>query len=347
MRNADLYVYVGIDPAAESFTATLCLGPQRFQSAAQPFANTGEGIAAFAPRLEAQLEAQGARAAHSLIGIENTGVYSEVLCYALHERGYRLSLLDPAKIWKAFPKGQAKSDALDSRKVAEYAWRYADSLTLWQPQPVILEQVRVILSTREQLVEQKIATQNARHALARKVIQTPAANQALETTLAHLQAQIQRLEAELKRLIRSHPTLLHGVNLLLSAPGVGWLLAAHFLVLSEGFTRIPRYRSLAQYLGISPNEHTSGTSVRKRGRSRRYGPSMIRKLLHLAARSLSTHEASARQYFQEKTAQGKEKRLVLNNIANKLVKRLCAMLRDGTPYMRDHRPVAPSRLALA
>lgn len=335
--------YVGIDPSSESFTAALYRGPNACTAAPGAFSNTREGILLF----EQWLERQQVHAAEAMICVENTGVYSEVLCYQLHERGHRLALLDPRKIWKAFPDGQPKNDPLDSRKIAEYGSRYADTLQLWQPQAVIVEQIRVILSTREQLVQQKTATQNTRSTLARKVIQTPAANRALEATLAHLKEQVEGLEEELKRLIRSQPSLLQGATLLMSAPGVSWLLSAHFIVLTRGFEEIPSYRRLAQYLGISPNEHTSGTSVRKRPRSRRYGPATARKLLHLAARSLRTHDRQARQYFLEKIAEGKPKSLVLNNIANRLLKQLCAMLRHRTNYIEGHRSVNPRLLALA
>lgn len=330
-------IYVGIDPSSESFTAAPYPG-----TTTQSFANTQQGIDAFVHWLQSQgLPQQEVR-----ICVENTGVYAEVLCYQLHESGFALSLLDPRRVWKAFGDGQPKSDPLDSRKIAEYGARYADQLQRWQPQDVLVEQIRVLLSTREQLVQQKTATHNARSTLARKVIQTPVANQALEATLAHLKAEIVCLEEELKRLIRSHPTLLQGATLLMSAPGVGWLLSAQFLVLTEGFREIPPYRRLAQYLGISPNEHTSGTSVRKRPRSRRYGPSAARKLLHLAARSLRTHDRASRHYFLRKTAEGKPKGLVLNNIANQLLKRLCAMLRTQTPYLPNYRSINPRLLAL-
>lgn len=336
-------IYVGIDPAAESFTAALHAPPPEAAVAARSFPNTPAGIDTFMQ----WLRSQGLQSDRVQVCVENTGVYAELLCYQLHASGYRLSLLDPRKVWKAFGDGQPKSDPLDSRKIAEYAFRYADQLRLWQPQELLVEQLRVILSTREQLVQQKTATQNTRSTLARKVIQTPAANRALEATLALLKEQIAALEEELKRLIRSHPTLLQGATLLMSAPGVSWLLSAHFLVLTRGFTEIPRYRTLAQYLGLSPNEHTSGTSVRKRPRSRRYGPSTARKLLHLAARSLRTHDREARHYFLRKTAEGKPKSLVLNNIANQLLKRLCAMLRSRTPYIAGYRSLDPRQVALA
>jgi transposase len=343
MRKEMSEPYVGIDPASETFAASVFYSPSQVKAARTAFENSPEGISAF----EAWLQSEEITPEQVHICIENTGVYGETLCYELHARGYRISLLDARSVQKAFSDGQPKTDLLDARKIAEYGFRYADKLKIWQPRSEIVEQVHVILRTREQLVEQKTATRNARFSLSRKPIQTPAANRALEDTIEHLQVQVDALEAELKRLIRSHPTLMKGVGLLLTAPGVGWLLAGHFVVLTQGFSEPPKYRSLAQYLGIAPNDHESGTSVRKIPKSRRYGPRTIRKLLHLAARTLRTHNPSFKQYFLEKTARGKNKTLVLNNIANKLLRRLCAMLRTQTPYVQGHISIDPRFLALA
>lgn len=335
-------VYVGIDPAAESFTASYLVKPGISRTAPKPFNNAEEGIAG----LEAWLRSEDIDLSQVHFCIENTGVYSELIAYQLHRQKYALSLLDPRTIWKAFGDGLPKNDPLDSRRVAEYGFRYADKLRLWEPQEVIVEQISVILSTREQLVHQKTAASNSRSTLARKAIQTPVANEALDATIAHLKAQIDALTDELKRLIRSQPTLMQGATILMSAPGVSWLLSGHLIVITRGFTDIPSYRALAQYLGIAPNEHSSGTSVRKRDQSRGYGPPAIRKLLHLAARSRGTHHPRHARYYQEKVAAGKPKRLVLNNIANKLLKQLCAMLRSGTRYNPEHRSINP-RYALA
>ncbi|HLA64850.1 MAG TPA: transposase, partial [Rhodothermales bacterium] len=142
-------------------------------------------------------------------------------------------------------------------------------------------------------------------------------------------------------LIGGHPTLAAGAALLVGVPGVGLLLASQMLVLTSGFTAVPAYRSLAQRLGVAPNAHESGRSVRGRPRSRGYGPPAVRKLLHLAARSLRTHEGRARSYYEEKVGSGKAKRLVLNNLANRLLRVMCAVLRDGTPYRAGHVSLSP------
>ena len=329
--------FIGIDAGSETFTAC-AVTAEALVRVPEQFANDADGIVA----LKRWLDAAGLKKAETLVCVENTGVFTEALCYELHGMGYEVVLLDPYKVWKAFAEG-AKTDPLDSQKIAEYAHRYLDRLALWRPREAIVEQVKVLLRTREQLVEQKGAAQNSLKMLLRKYIQTPAANAALERTVSHLKVEILDIEAEIHRLIRSNPTAAQMVALLMTAPGVGHLLASHLFVLTGGFTRELSYRSLAQYLGIAPNERQSGTSTR-RARSRGYGPSTMRKLLYLAAWSVRQHNDYYRRYFFRKVAEGKPKQLVLNNLANRLLRVLCAMINRREPYIENYRSVQPMLL---
>lgn len=326
--------FVGIDPASESFVASVFTAPDRPLVGPREFANDQGGIEALADWLAEKTVSEDV-----LICVENTGVYSEVLCYELHRQGFDLVLLDPHAVWKAFDEDR-KTDALDSRRIAEYGFRYRDRLELWTPQEAVVEQIKTLLTTREQLVEQKTAAQNARHSLRHKAVQTPAANEALEKTTEHLATQIEAIEEAIRNLIDQHPTMAQMVAIVTSAPGAGLLLGAHLLVLTSGFTEPPRYRKLAAYLGICPNAYQSGKHE-KTPTSRGYGPSMVRKLLHLAARSVRTHTDRFRRYFHRKRAEGKPKMLVLNNIANKLLRVLCGMIKNRQPYIEDHISVHP------
>ena len=330
--------FVGIDPASESFMASVFTTPDGPSAGPQSFTNDPSGFVA----LQDWLTDNDVPREDALICIENTGVYSEALSYELDRQDFELVLLNPREVWKAFDD-ERKTDELDSQRIAEYGYRYRDRLNLWEPHEAVVEQIRTLLATREQLVQQKTATQNARQALSRKAIQTPPANDALDKTTGHLAGQIDAIEKAIRELINQHPTMAQMVAIVASAPGVGELLAAHMLVLTEGFTEEPRYRKLASYLGICPNEHQSGKR-RKKPTSRRYGPSIVRKLLHLAARSVKTHEDRFKKYFHRKRQEGKPKMLVLNNIANKLLRILCGMIKNKQPYIEDYQSVHPRLL---
>ncbi|MCP3702555.1 MAG: IS110 family transposase [Alteromonas sp.] len=270
-------------------------------------------------------------------------MYSELLLYELSRTPWPLALLEPVKI---HPKKQRpKTDDIDSAKIAEYAWRYCDKLTLWKPHEAIVEHVKVLLTTREQLVKQRTALSNTRTSLKRKYIQTPTANDVVDSLVDQLASKINKLETEIKRLIRAHPTLAQAVALVMTAPGVGLLLAANLLVITEGFTAPISYSKLAKHLGIAPLPFQSGSSVNYPARSRGKGPKRVRKLLHLAARSMVTHKDEFKHYYARKLAQGKPAKLVLNNVSNRLLRIVCSMLKNNKPYIEGYASVNPRLLS--
>ena len=211
----------------------------------------------------------------------------------------------------------------------------------------VLEQVRVLLTAREQFTGQKIANVNALKALERKTITTRIAIQAYEQAITRLTQNIKEIDQEIKRLVKQDDSFNRMITAITSTPGIGMLLAANLVVMTSGFARTRNHKKIASYTGISPIEHSSGTSVYRRPRSRRYGPSRMRKLLYLAAMSVSTHDAAFRRYYLRKVAEGKPKRLVLNNIANKLLKVVCALVRSESAYIPNYTSSQPLLLRRA
>ena len=160
--------------------------------------------------------------------------------------------------------------------------------------------------------------------------------------------QIARIDKELSKLIKQDPQILQKANHLKSIRGYGMLLAAHLLVITENFTKIQKSKRLASFVGIVPYQNKSGASVFKRAKIRYFGPGPSRKLLRLAAQSVATHDVTFRGYYLRKLAQGKaNKALVLNNIVNKLLKVACAMVRNNTRYIKEHRSIHPMYLKSA
>jgi len=335
--------FVGFDIASESFT--LAVGTMPWQLLHQPvtFPNTQEG---FRQCLDWLTQRQ-CTPDTSLLCLEATGVYGEAMTYFFTSKGYPLVLEHPLKVKRAFDPSGRKTDAVDSKQIAEYAVRFLDELHFWKPPVECLEQMDTLLATRERYVTQRTATQNALTALLRKHVRTPLAEQLHQQTLEHLKDSIQAIDAEMAQLIDQDQGFREKVALLRSIPGVGLLLAAHLCVHTEGFTQALQPKPMAAYLGICPLEHTSGTSVYRPAQSRHFGPSRMRKLLYLASLSLRTHQATFKHYFLRKVAEGKSKRLVLNNIANKLVRLICAVLRDGKPFVPNYVSVNPNLLTNA
>jgi transposase len=334
---------VGVDVGAETFAAAVLRDAKDAGAVKHSVANSAEGF----EDLVAWLGERGVSQENAAVCLEATGVYGEALCYYLSSRGYQVAVESPLKVKRSFAQSAPKNDTVDARQIAEYAHRFYDELEWWTPPTVVVEQVRVLLSAREQFTAQRVANVNARKALHHKVITSLKAEEAYEQAIAQLSENIQEIDRELKRLIKEDDSFHRLIQRLTSTPGIGMLLAANLVVLTNGFARTQNHKQIASYAGICPLEHTSGTSVYRRPRSRQYGPPRIRKLLYLAAMSVSVHNAQFRAYYLRKVAEGKPKRLVLNNIANKLLKVVCALVRSETIYIPNYTSVRPTLLRSA
>lgn len=331
------FYFIGIDIAKETLVASIYRKPNEPVLTKEDIPNNPKGY----DQLLLWLQENKIDKTNCQICMEATGVYSQKIAYYLLIQGYQVSVESPLKVKRAFHPAGHKTDPVDSRQIAEYAFRFSDQLIPWQPKEELLEKIRQLLSVREQFTKQKVAIKNAMGAYSQQTVQVKLINKAHKETLAQLEKQITRIDKELDKLIKQDPDISRKFNDLNSIPGFGMLLSAHLLVMTENFSKIKDYKPLAAFIGIVPYQYQSGTSIRRKDSIRHYGPLASRKLLRLAAQSVATHDATFRGYYLRKLDQGKAKALVLNNIANKLLKVSCAMIRNNTRYIKDHRSVHP------
>jgi len=335
--------FIGFDISADDFSASCITSPDNLVFLTQKFQNNFDGFNEFL----SLLSEHHVRQAEVIICMEATGVYSENLSYFLASKEFTVCIESPHKIKNKTKVSPRKNDLIDAQAVAEYAYRYTDKLSVWKPKDEILEQIQVLLSIREHLTVQLIANVNALKSLKYKYYQTPLANQIYEQTINKLKEHIKQIDKEIKNLIDKDDSFKSKISLAKSVPGVGLLLAANLLVVTRGFTEHVNYKHMAAYSGICPYEKISGTSLHKPSRSRMCGPAKLRKLLYLAALSVRTHNKNFRKYFLRKVAEGKNKRLVLNNIENKLLKIIFAVINSGVAFTENYKSVNPVLLKTA
>ena len=335
--------FVGFDISADDFSASCITSPANLVFSTQKFLNNIDGFNEFL----SFLSKHNIKQLEVIICMEATGVYSENLSYFLVSKGFTVCIEAPHKIKNKIKDSPRKNDFVDAEAIAEYAFRYTDKLSSWKPKDEILEQIQVLLSTREHLTVQMTANVNALKSLKHKYYQTPLANQIYEQTINKLKEHIKQIDQEINDLIGKDDSFKNKISLAKSVPGVGLLLAANLLVLTKGFTVDINYKNTAAYSGICPYEQTSGTSLHKRPRSKKCGPAKIRKLLYLAALSVRTHNQNFKKYFLRKVAEGKNKRLVINNIENKLLKIIFAVVNSGIAYTENYKSINPALLKSA
>lgn len=329
--------FIGLDIACDDFVASIYQSPEKPVITKEAIKNNPEGFS----MLISWLKEHNINQANSVICMEATGVYSEAIAHYLATYGFKVSVEPPLKVKRSFDPVGHKTDAVDSKQIAEYAYRYTDELRFWHPKGDIVEKIKHLLTAREQFTKQSTAIQNAMASYERHVIQVPLIIKAHQQTLKELKKHIKDIDKELDRLIHQNPTISQMSNHLKSIPGVGLLLASNLIAITGAFDDISGYKTLAAFLGICPYQHKSGKSVYRQPHIRNFGPTYTRKLLMLAARSIATHSIPFRKYYVRKLAEGKAKQLVLNNIANKIIKLSCALIKSNTEYIESYRSVNP------
>lgn len=332
--------FIGIDVGSEAMAVAIFSKPGQPLITLEKVENSLTGF----KRLLDWVTGHHVTCTNAVFCLEATGVYGESLVYFLQAQGFRIAIEPPLKVKRAFQQNGRKTDAVDSQQIAEYAFRFQDELNFWKPNPDVVEQTRVLLTLWDQFTGQITSSQNALKAFQRKQVKTPLAEKLLQENVERLKANKKAIEKEIKHLVDSEPSYKDVIKAMVSVPGVGLLLAASLFVFSNGFSRDLNPKKVASFLGICPFEHQSGSSIDRKPHSRGFGPSRMRKLLHLAARSVATHNPDFKNYFHRKVAQGKPKMVVLNNIGNKLLKITCTLAKSKTSFNPTYRSVNPANL---
>jgi transposase len=332
----DRTTIVGIDVGKTACAATWITDDPAQRNPVCTFSNEIDGFI----KLEAWLEHHGIVSRESTICIENTGAYSLLLATTLYEHGWFVVQVSPIEVHGSRLVAQAKTDAFDSWVIASYAFRYPDRLDPFLPQHPVTVAISALLRQRELLLTTRRSLTNQRHSMLFLPQLPPDVIEPLEELIARCDEGIEDCERRIIALFHTDEQL-HALALLLkSIPGVGPILTAAFIVVCDAGRRPINPRRLAAWIGISPLPRESGI-MKKPARSRRYGPDMMRRLLFFPALGLIREGQPFHAYFVRKQREGKAKRLIINNVANKLLHIICAVVRDQQPYYATFRSAPP------
>ena len=328
---------LGCDVGSSTIVCSVLETPEKMILEPKEFANNFAGF----ERCISWLKSSDLKTKDVLVCMEHTGVYSESFCYYLYDQKIKIVIESGAKIKKSFKLATHKTDEIDSIAIAEYAIRYADRLIAWEPRHSAVESVKSLLSSRELFVKHRTAQKNALLAYKRKVVQNELIRKEYEKSIQGLNQTIKNLENEIESILKQNEYWLAVIKTIKTVKGVDKLLPYNMFVISNAFSMKLEYKKLAAYLRICPYEHSSGTSIKKKAKSPKYGPAIIRKLLFLAAKDACQYNEYFRAYYARKNSEGKCYFVIMNNVGNKLLKIICAMINSGKPYIPNYRSVNP------
>ena len=322
-------LYVGIDVAADAFTAAW-LTP----GGAPDAAFTGEQTPAGHAALQRRLQAAAVPPAATLV-VEATGNYWVALAVALHEAGYRVSVVNPRQAHH-FAKAQlrrAKTDALDARDLARLAAALRPAP--WTPPPAVYHEVRQRLVARDGLLAMRTQARHQRHALLQWPVVVEGVRQHLDELIADLDRRIAALEAEVAAVLEGSAWA-EALACLTSAPGIGLVTAAWLLVGTLNFALGTGPEALTAYAGLAPMPRESGRSVRGRRSIGHDGNGRLRTALYMATLSAARYNPAIKAFHDRLRAAGKPPKVARCAAARKLLHLAWALGTKQQRFDPDH-----------
>ncbi len=270
---------------------------------------------------------------------EHTGLYSICLSEFLVRKGLNIWLENPLQIKQSCGIRRDKNDKADSREIAFYAYRFQDKAKTYSLPCKALKSLELLLSFRERLVSNKQSLLVSSVEI-RRVMQKDATARFIyeqsKKDIDRINKEIKEVEKRMLQQVQSDEHLRENYELVSSIKGVALINTAAILVATQNFTRFENSRQFACYTGMAPFGKQSGTSINTKPRVSQLADKKIKVLLTQAAKCAIRHDPNIRQYYQRKLAEGKDKWLITNNIRNKLIHRIFAIVRNKLLYQVNY-----------
>lgn len=266
---------------------------------------------------------------------EHTGWYCLPLSHFLHKRGLYYCCINPLEIKRSMGLKRGKTDKTDSYEIARFAWLRREELKASLPMPVKLIELQRLMSLREQFVKQSTALKNLEKGMLVTLgeAQGDFSVSLIKQSLQQLEDHIQKVEKSMEELIKEDSAMQSNYRLSRSVKGVGKILAIQMLLHTHNYSRFEVWREFSAYCGLVPYPFQSGSSINGRRKTHSICDIKMKSLLSMSAISAIQHDAELKTYYHKRVEEGKPKMVTLNIIRNKIVSRIFATIRRGTPYV--------------
>lgn len=328
-------LFIGIDISKKWFDASLTIDGVKELMIHKQFSNTLKGYKSFIHWIRKQQNTLGIQGAY-LICLEHTGIYTLPLCIFLQDQNIDYVLESALRIKRSLGIRRGKDDKADSKDIALYTFLNAKQLKISKLPAKELMKLKSLLVHRDRLVKQRVALKNATGEYKEYMPQDFFCASIIEDNqelIQILNTKIRMVEKEMKTIIQNNEQLSNLYNLVCSVKGIGNIIAITLLVYTNCFKAFDNPKKFACYIGIAPFAKQSGSSLYINAKVSKLAYIKIKALLGNGVNSAIQHDKELRAYYLRKLDEGKNKFKVLNALKNKLISRVFATVKRGTPYV--------------
>nr|WP_317171310.1 transposase [Spirosoma utsteinense] len=270
--------------------------------------------------------------------MEHTGIYNAHLLDLLDQQKLVIWLESSLQIKQAGGMQRGKTDKIDAQRIAQYAYRFRDQMCLWQPPREIIQKLAFLSATRQRLNQAynllAVPVAEQETFISKSLQKTLKGN--VKKSLTALQEEQKVVEQQIKDLIQTDARLKELFDLMVSVPGIGPVIATELLIATNEMQTISDPKKLACHAGVAPFEYRSGTSIRGKTRVSHQARKRLKSLIHMGTMSAIQVKGDLQDYYLRKIGEGKHTMLVLNAVRNKLIHRVCSVVRRGEKYDKNY-----------
>lgn len=271
------------------------------------------------------LQERGCGVQDTYLCMEATSQYYEAVAMALHTAGYRVSVVNPLQI-KAFGEARLRRQKTD-RADAELIARFCEQQRPlpWQPPAAEVKELQRLLARLEAVQDMRVQELNRRHEASGVALAS------VERMLGVLNAELAQLEQRIRDHIDQNPSLREQQTLLTSIPGVGERVSSYCLAWLQT-ERFDDVRQAVAFVGLSPSQRQSGSSVHGKTHVSKIGHGRLRKMLYLPAMAAARYNPAAQALSSRLKAAGKPGKAILCAVMRKLIHWMFGVLKSRQPF---------------
>lgn len=274
---------------------------------------------------------------------ENTGTYGDLLLFLANQFDINIAFVPGYTIKHSLGIIKGKSDPIDAGRIREYGERFNDKLTFKRYDTEDIVELKSLYTLRSQLVKARKVIRTGEHSRTKTPMQSISVKRHCKIALMQLDAEIEAVEIEMENIIKSNPELCESYGLVTSVKGVGPVIATDLIIKTGNFRTIDTARKAASYAGVCPFPNESGKMVGKRKTSP-FADRKLKALLYMGAKSAVKHNKEYRLYYQRKQMEGKPHYLIMNNVSNKMLRTIYAVVKNRIPYSQEFICLDPREL---
>lgn len=335
-------LFIGIDFSKEKVDVAIISAEGLSETADRVFNEFKNSVSGFKQLVKwVEKVSDGIDASNWLFCGENTGDYSKPLCNHLYGKGYDMWLENAKSIKDASGLRRLKSDRADASMIAEYAMRNYDKAVMYEPLSNSLSQLRELYLYRQMVVRHRCSFQVRRGEKKLTLEKSPAKttiSQSGRHIVSELNKEIEKLDRKIAALIAEDEELTEVFTIVTSVPGIGTQNAVCLMVYTDNFRKF-NYdsRKIACYYGLAPFGKDSGTSVHTDPHVHYMANRQIKAMLTQAALAAVNFNPQIAVYYGRLINAGKKKQVALNNVKNKLVHLVTAMVKNRQCYDSNYK----------